>query len=548
MLHQLNISNYALIQELSVDFKSGLTIITGETGAGKSIIIGAVSLLTGGRSSTSLLFDKTKKSIIEGVFKPNPLVNSCLLEMDLDCNSELILRKEIKPNGNSRSFINDTPVKVEQLKIISENLIELNGQNLVSNIGKLKFKYEFINDFIENKQLLVQYNESYKKYLDFSKSFSNLSKEAALLNEKKDFLSFQLEELSSSPIDQWDEKSINNEYNLISNQKDISKYLEEIKYLFSHDLGVLNQLFKVGNQLDNLNSHIKDLNPIIDRLKSVRIELEDIDLEINNRYSFDNSSPQRLEELEDTIQKINFLLKKFNVINLENLIEKRDSIRLSLSQIEGLDKEIESCRNKKKYWKNKCETLGNQLFNIRRSKCSFIENKVNEVLKSISMEHASFKLDISKSEQITNNGTDKIELLISVNNKLEFHPITKFSSGGELSRIALAMKSVAFNSNSTSILIFDEIDSGISGKVATEVGVLLKSISKEIQVINITHLPQVAAFGNSHYHVSKNQTSKITTTKLTILEKEDRIQVLANMLGGEKTGNAARKNALELLN
>ena len=548
MLHQLNISNYALIQEISVDFTSGLTIITGETGAGKSIIIGAVSLLLGGRSSQSLLFDKNKKSIIEGVFKPNPLVNRYLLEMDLDCNDELILRKEIKPNGNSRSFINDTPVKVEQLKIISENLIELNGQNLVSNIGKLKFKYEFINDFIDNKQLLIQYNESYKKYLAFSKSFSNLSKEAALLNEKKDFLSFQLEELSSSPIDQWDEKSINNEYNLISNQKDISKYLEEIKYLFSHDLGVLNQLFKVENQLDNLNSHIKDLNPIIDRLKSVRIELEDIDLEINNKYSFDNSSPQRLEELEDTIQKINFLLKKFNVINLENLLEKRDSIRLSLSQIEGLDKEIESCRNKMKYWKNKCETLGNQLFNIRSSKCSLIENKVNEVLKSISMDHASFKLDISKTEQITSNGTDKIELLISVNNNLEFHPITKFSSGGELSRIALAMKSVAVNSNSTPILIFDEIDSGISGKVATEVGVLLKSISKDIQVINITHLPQVAAFGNSHYHVSKNQTSKITTTKLTILEKEDRIQVLANMLGGEKTGNAARKNALELLN
>jgi DNA repair protein RecN (Recombination protein N) len=548
VLQQLNISNYALIEEISVDFRSGLSIITGETGAGKSIIIGAVGLLLGGRSSSNLLLDKNKKSVIEGIFRTNQMINNHLLEMELDCNNELILRKEIKPNGNSRSFINDTPVKVEQLKIISENLIELNGQNLVSNIGKSKFKYEFINDFIENKQLLNQYDESFKNYLIYSKSYSKLLKEATLLNEKKDFLSFQLDELSTFPIDQWDEIHINNEYNLISNQKDVQKYLEEINSLFSQESGVLNKLLNIDNQLIKLNSHLKDLNPIIERLESVRIELEDIHFEIKNKYSIENSSPQRLVELEELTKQINFLLKKFNVVNLESLIEKRDSIQLSLSQIESLDKEIELFDKKKAFWKQKCETLGNKLMHIRKSKCHLIESKVNEVLNTISMEHASFKLHISKSDQITNNGIDKIELLISVNNKLEYYPITKFSSGGELSRIALAMKSVAVNSNSTPILIFDEIDSGISGKVATEVGALLKRISKNIQVINITHLPQVAAFGNSHYHVSKNQTSNITTTKLTILEKEERIQVLANMLGGEKTGNAARKNALELLN
>tara|TARA_B100001287_G_scaffold36356_2_gene25794 strand:- start:6654 stop:8300 length:1647 start_codon:yes stop_codon:yes gene_type:complete len=548
VLQQLNISNYALIQEISVDFTSGLSIITGETGAGKSIIIGALGLLLGGRSSSNLLLDKSKKSIIEGVFKTNQWINNHLLKMDLDCSDELILRKEIKPNGSSRSFINDTPVKVEQLKTISENLIELNGQNLVSNIGKLKFKYEFINEFIENKELLNQYRESYKNYLTYSKSFSKLSEKAKVLDEKKDFLSFQLHELSSFPIDQWDEKSINNEYNLISNQKDIHKCLDEINHLFSNDLGVLNHLFKIENQLNNLNIHLKDLNHFIDRLKSVRIELEDIHLEIKNKYCFDNSSPQRLEELEELIQQINFLLKKFNVVDLDSLINKKNAIQLALSEIEGLDKEIESCSEKKKYWKNKCSYLGGQLFDIRKSKCELIENKVNEVLNYISMDHASFKLDISLSEQITSNGIDKIDLLISVNNKSEFYPITKFSSGGELSRIALALKSVAVNSNSVPILIFDEIDTGISGKVATEVGSLLKSISKSIQVINITHLPQVAAFGNTHYHVSKNQTSNIITTKLSILEREDRIQVLANMLGGEKTGVAARKNALELLN
>ena len=548
MLQKLFINNYALIKELSVDFSDGFSVITGETGAGKSIIIGAIQLLMGARSSSKLLDDNSKKSIVEGVFKPTKFVDNQLKKLDLDCNTDLIIRREIKPNGSSRSFINDTPVKIDQLKIITQGLIELNGQHLVSNMSNIDFNYEFVNSFLNDNDILNEYKKSYFTYLKYKRLYQNLTNESAKLNEKKDFLSFQLEELSNSPIDQWDEDKINNEYNLIHNQKYINNNLTEVNDLFFSENGINNLLLKTDELFSKLNTHLKDLNPFIERFESVRIELQDIFEEIKNKYSIENSSPQRLQELDDLIKHINFLLKKFNVIDLKSLISKRDGIKYSISQINDIDNEINECLKKKNYWEDQCRNIGFKLLKAREANFTFIEDRVNDVLSSISMSHANFKLKLTELDHITANGIDHLELLISVNNKEEYYPITKFSSGGELSRIALAIKSVSANTKSIPVLIFDEIDSGISGKVASEVGLLLKNISKMAQVINITHLPQVAAFGNVHFHVEKNETLNGMSSNLTILNKEERIQVLANMLGGDKTGTAARNNALELLN
>ena len=549
MLQQLKISNYALIENLSVDFKKGFTIITGETGAGKSVIVGAINLLLGARSSVDLLLDKNKKSIIEGLFKSNRIINEKLKDIDLDFGDDLIIRKEIKANGSSRSFINDTPVKVENLKDITQYLIEFNGQHLVSKIGKNSFKFDFVNGFVKEKNLINDYKKSFLNYTLFNERLSKLIDESSILNEKKDFFSFQLEELSDFPIEQWNEENIYREHNLITNQKYINQYLEEISNLFNNNSnGILNNLNKIDDNLNSLNIHLKDLYPFIERLKSIRIEIEDIFYDFNKKYSLQSENPKKLEELEQLINKINFLLKKFNVLDLNGLLKKRDTIVESLNQIKSLENQITECQKSKLYWENKCINLGEELFKKRTEKIDIIQKQVNKVLKSVSMEHANFKLKIFKTGKIAFNGIDQIELLVAVNNKLDYHPITKFSSGGELSRIALAMKSISVGSKSASVLIFDEIDSGISGKVATKVGLLLKSISKNVQVINITHLPQVAAFGNSHFHVEKNQSGSQINVNLRLLEKEDRIQVLANMLGGDKTGNAARNNALELLN
>ena len=548
MLQKLYISNYALIDEISVDFSNGFSVITGETGAGKSIVLGAIQILMGARTSVKLLKDKSTKSIIEGVFNSNEKVNDALVKLNLDISEDIIFRREIKPNGSSRAFINDSPVKVDQLKLLSQYIIELNGQYLIHDIGKVEFNYEFVNDFIKNKQILQEYDDSYSNYVLYSKKHDDIVKNVNLLNEKRDFLKFQLDELSGYSFDEWDEEIINNEYNLIANQEEINKRFDTVNTLLSSDNGVLSNLATIGDEIEHLNLKIKDLANYIERFNSVRIELEDIFHELNKKYNFQSTNPNKLKELEELINHINFLLKKFNVVDLSSLKEKRNNIQLEISKMDDLNSDLDDCKLKKDYWMNKSLLIAENLLELRKDSFEFIEKEVNSILKSISMDHASFKLHIEKTNQLSPNGIDSIDFLISVNNRKEYFPIHKFSSGGELSRIALALKYVSSNSNSKSVLIFDEIDSGISGKVASEVGLLLRDISKKVQVINITHLPQVAALGKVHFHVEKKDYGNGIESKLVELKREERIQELAKMLGGDKTGNAAINNALELLN
>ena len=548
MLQKLYISNYALIDEISVDFSNGFSVITGETGAGKSIVLGAIQILMGARTSVKLLKDKSTKSIIEGVFNSNEKVNDALVKLNLDISEDIIFRREIKPNGSSRAFINDSPVKVDQLKLLSQYIIELNGQYLIHDIGKVEFNYEFVNDFIKNKQILQEYDDSYSNYVLYSKKHDDIVKNVNLLNEKRDFLKFQLDELSGYSFDEWDEEIINNEYNLIANQEEINKRFDTVNALLSSDNGVLSNLATIGDEIEHLNLKIKDLANYVERFNSVRIELEDIFQELNKKYNFQSTNPNKLKELEELINHINFLLKKFNVVDLSSLKEKRNNIQLEISKMDDLNSDLDDCKLKKDYWMNKSLLIAENLLELRKDSFEFIEKEVNSILKSISMDHASFKLHIEKTNQLSPNGIDSIDFLISVNNRKEYFPIHKFSSGGELSRIALALKYVSSNSNSKSVLIFDEIDSGISGKVASEVGLLLRDISKKVQVINITHLPQVAALGKVHFHVEKKDYGNGIESKLVELKREERIQELAKMLGGDKTGNAAINNALELLN
>ena len=548
MLQKLYISNYALIDEISVDFSNGFSVITGETGAGKSIVLGAIQILMGARTSVKLLKDKSTKSIIEGVFNSNEKVNDALVKLNLDISEDIIFRREIKPNGSSRAFINDSPVKVDQLKLLSQYIIELNGQYLIHDIGKVEFNYEFVNDFIKNKQILQEYDDSYSNYVLYSKKHDDIVKNVNLLNEKRDFLKFQLDELSGYSFDEWDEEIINNEYNLIANQEEINKRFDTVNTLLSSDNGVLSNLATIGDEIEHLNLKIKDLATYVERFNSVRIELEDIFHELNKKYNFQSTNPNKLKELEELINHINFLLKKFNVVDLSSLKEKRNNIQLEISKMDDLNSDLDDCKLKKDYWMNKSLLIAENLLELRKDSFEFIEKEVNSILKSISMDHASFKLHIEKTNQLSPNGIDSIDFLISVNNRKEYFPIHKFSSGGELSRIALALKYVSSNSNSKSVLIFDEIDSGISGKVASEVGLLLRDISKKVQVINITHLPQVAALGKVHFHVEKKDYGNGIESKLVELKREERIQELAKMLGGDKTGNAAINNALELLN
>lgn len=548
MLQKLSISNYALISSSHIDFKTDFTVITGETGAGKSIIFGAIELLLGSRTSNKVLKDTNKKCVVEGVFSQNEQVLKELVSMDLEVNEDLIIRREIRKNGSSRSFINDSPVKIEQLKIMSQYIIEINGQHLVHKMGSLTFKYDFIDSFINQEPILSDYKNAYHKYKQSLNKQTLLKKRVSILNEKKDFLKFQMDELSNYDIENWDEQTIEDKFKIASNQEEINSILSKINDVYYNNNGILKLLEDLKNHGSDFLAHVSSFTSLNDRINSVKIELEDIFQELNSQFKLTSPNQDKLQELDELLRKINYLLKKFNAVDLNSLLVKKKLINKELSEFEDLDKDLNAANKDVKNNEFKCHELGEKLFSIRLKQIPQIEEEINSILSKLSMDHADFKINLLHNNDITFNGTDDIDLLIAVNNTNNFYPLHKFSSGGELSRVALAMKYITSSYNSIPTLIFDEIDSGISGKVASEVGKLLKEISTNTQVINITHLPQVAAIANHHLNVNKTNISGEMVSDINYLIKKDRIQVLAKMLGGDKTGKAALNNALELLN
>lgn len=548
MLQKLTISNYALITKTVIDFKKEFTVITGETGAGKSIIFGAIELLIGARSTNKILKDPNSKCIVEGIFSLNEQVLEQLVKMDLDIEEDLIIRREIRKNGSSRSFINDSPVKLDQLKLISQYIIEINGQHLINKMGSLNFKYDFIDSFLDDKTTLINYKNAFLKYSKSLERQKIIVEKVDVLNEKKDFLKFQLDELSNYDFQNWDEEAIQNDYKIAANQDEINDILEKINNIYSSNNGLRDLFGDLNSQAIDLKTNLQDFTSISDRIDSIKIELEDVFHEINQNFSNLSADKKNLHELDQQLRQINFLLKKFNVADLKSLIQKRDIFKKELSELSEMDLELKEVNNLVESNKKQCLETGNKLFKLRSLNISTIEKKINKVLKTLSMGHANFKIELIENSSITEYGTDQIYLLISVNNNPKFSPLHQFSSGGELSRIALAMKYISSSFNKISTLIFDEIDSGISGKVASEVGSLLQEISTSSQVINITHLPQVAAIAKHHLNVNKKVIAGEMESSISYLSKDDRIQVLAKMLGGDKTGEAALNNALELLN
>tara|TARA_B110001450_G_scaffold130175_1_gene122451 strand:- start:159 stop:1406 length:1248 start_codon:yes stop_codon:yes gene_type:complete len=415
-------------------------------------------------------------------------------------------------------------------------------------MGSLNFKYGFLDSFLGKKNVLVDYNNS---YLNYSKSLERqklIVKKVDVLNEKKDFLKFQLDELSNYDFQNWDEEAIQNDYKIAANQDEINDILKKINNIYSSNNSLRDLLGDLNSQAIDLKIHLKDFTSISDRIHSIKIELEDVFHEINQNFSSLSTDKKNLHELDQQLRQINFLLKKFNVTDLKSLILKRDLFKKELSELSEMDLELKEVNNLVESNKKLCLETGSKLFKLRSQKTSIIEKKINKVLKTLSMGHANFKIEIIDNCSITEHGIDQLNLLISVNNNPMFSPLHQFSSGGELSRIALAMKYISSSFNKISTLIFDEIDSGISGKVASEVGSLLQDISSSSQVINITHLPQVAAIAKYHLNVNKKEIAGEMESSINYLSKDDRIQVLAKMLGGDKTGRAALNNALELLN
>ena len=548
MLSKLSIQNFALIDQLNLDLDNGFTVITGETGAGKSIILGAIDLILGKRADTKSIFDPSKKCIVEAFFSNVNTVNDLLSSFNLDVLDQLIIRREIGANGTSRTFVNDSPVKLTQLREITSKIIEINSQHITNKVGDLDFNYDFIDGFIANDETLNKYKAKYISYKNSVKDFNDLSAKSSLLKEKKDFLEYQIKELSEFPIENWNEDELIIEYDLISNQEEIIQKITLIDELYSGSHAVKENLQSITQYFDQLSENIAVFSDFHDRIKSVNIELNDLFYELNNKVNIQYSDTKRVKELEELISTINFLIKKFNVIDLNDLKLKKSKLESDLSSISDLDNQLNKSSKLIESCKSNCISIGNHLFNKRNKVSDEISKRLNSILHRLSMTHADIKVKVANDGIIHSNGIDSVDVMISANKGAAYSPIKAFSSGGELSRIVLAMKSLLNESNLIDVLIFDEIDAGVSGKTASEIGLLLKDISSRTQIICVTHLPQVAAMGNVHLHVTKDSSGEVTRTEIKKLNKANRLQILATMLGGEKTGRAALDNAAELLN
>lgn len=548
MISKLSIQNFALIDQLNLDLDNGFTVITGETGAGKSIILGAIDLILGKRADTKSIFDPSKKCIVEAFFSNVNTVNDLLTSFNLDVLDQLIIRREIGVNGTSRTFVNDSPVKLTQLREITSQIIEINGQHITTKVGDIDFNYEFIDGFIGNDDTLTNYKSKYSSYKNAVKDFKDLSAKSSLLKEKKDFLEYQIKELSEFPIENWNEEELNIEYDLISNQEEIIQKITLIDQLYNGSHAVKENLQSITQYFDQLSQNIAVFSDFHNRIKSVNIELNDLFYDLNNKVNLQHSDTKRVKELEELISIINFLIKKFNVIDLNDLKLKKSKLESDLSSISDLDNQLDESSNLIERCKANCISMGNHLFTKRNKVSDEISKRLNSILHRLSMTHADIKVKVENDGIIHPNGIDSVDVLISANKGAAYSPIKAFSSGGELSRIVLAMKSLLNESNLIDVLIFDEIDAGVSGKTASEIGLLLKDISSRTQIICVTHLPQVAAMGNVHLHVTKDSSGEVTRSEIKKLNKEKRLQILATMLGGEKTGRAALDNAAELLN
>jgi DNA repair protein RecN (Recombination protein N) len=548
MLSKLSIQNFALIDQLNLDLDKGFTVITGETGAGKSIILGAIDLILGKRADTKSIFNPSKKCIVEAFFSNSNTVNDLLNSFNLDVLDYLIIRREIGVNGISRTFVNDSPVKLSQLRQITSKIIEINGQHITTKVGDLDFNYDFIDGFIGNDDTLTKYKTKYNYYKNAVKDHNALSEKSSLLKEKKDFLEYQIKELSEFPIENWNEEELVVEFDLISNQEEIIQKISLIDDLYSGSHAVKENLESITQYFDQLSKNIAVFSDFHDRIKSVNIELNDLFYELSNKVNLQYSDTKRVKELEELISTINFLIKKFNVIDLNDLKLKKSKLESDLSSLSDLDKQLNDSSNLIESCKANCISIGNHLFKKRNKVSDEISKRLNSILHRLSMTHADIKVIVNNDAIIHSNGTDSVDVMISANKGAAYSPIKAFSSGGELSRIVLAMKSLLNESNLIDVLIFDEIDAGVSGKTASEIGLLLKDISSRTQIICVTHLPQVAAMGNVHLHVTKDSSGHVTRTEINKLNRENRLQILATMLGGEKTGRAALDNAAELLN
>ena len=552
MLQQLQIHNYAIIDSLEINFSGNLNIITGETGAGKSILMGALNLILGERADTSVLLDKEKKCIIEGVFKSNySEVKNFLVKNDLDSEQEMLIRREISANGKSRAFINDTPVTLAQLKQLSQLLVDLHQQFDTLELNTNDFQREVIDALAGNGKQLESYQSVFKKYSSELQELKRLKEEQLAANKEFDYNQFLFDELNEANFSENEIENIDLEIKLMSNAENIKSTLREIYFQMEESEQPLAQQIKSLNQkLQTLQKVYPEIEILNGRLSSVQIELEDIASEIDTINGMVNYDEERINQLNDRMAAGFTLLKKHNVNTTTELIEIKNQLVSELEKVINLSEVITQKEKSSKEYFDEAIKKAKIISEKRQNEIAPFEEKVNQLLSQMGMPNAKIKVEIKEEENLNSFGNNKIEFLFNANLSSahrQFEPMRKVASGGELSRLMLSIKSLVAKTIQLPTLIFDEIDSGISGEAARQVGIIIKELSKAHQIISITHQPQIAAKANTHFFVYKEIKDDKIITAIKILNKDERITAIATMLSGKKPTAAAFENAREMM-
>ncbi len=549
MITRLLIKNYAIIENLEIDFSDKLTIITGETGAGKSILLGGLGLIMGKRADLKALFDNTKKCIIEGYFDVSKYsLKSFFTENDIDFDDELIIRREITPSGKSRAFINDTPTSIKLLQQLSANLIDLHQQFDTLDIHNVSFQLRMIDALAGNTDLLETYQKEFKQYQSDQRKLQKLLSQSQAATKETDFLTFQLNELTEATLHETEQETLETEQTQLNNSEDIKRVLGGVyQQLNDADNATLDQLQSLMSMLHQVQKFNPTIEQLYERLNSTILELEDISSELEQLVENTAYNPERLQEIQERLDLIYRLQNKHQVRTTAELLGIQQRLETKLEAYSDLSGEISILELSIEQQEKDLRQIAEQL-SIRRKKIvQGFEQKVHELLAQLSMPYAQLKVDIQTTKQLNATGLDEVNFLFASNKGSRFDLIKNVASGGELSRLTLCTKSLVASAIPLPTLIFDEIDTGISGDVALKMGQILKDLSDEHQVVSITHTPQIAVNADSHYFVYKQIVGERTTTSVKALNQEERINEIATMLSGSPPSEAAISNARALM-
>ena len=549
MLTALSIKNYALIDDLKVDFPEGFIIITGETGSGKSIMLDALSLILGKRADMSALRNKEEKCIIEAEFSlQNYEFQSLFQELDIDYDPQTIIRREILPSGKSRAFVNDVPATLEVLSRLGQVLVDIHSQHQTLALSDTSFQFAIIDAMANNKSLLTEYVQLHQLLKKEQKKLEELIEFQKNAKKEYDYNLHQLKELKSATLEEGILEELEESYQEASNIEDIKENVSESLYLLNDEnIGILNNLRELKRSFSSLTEYKQLYRDLYERIESAFLELEDLASEISDIDESIEADPDNLEQISKQLNKIYSLQKKHSVATVEELITIQQELEEAVSKTESVD--IDLNKQKKIVEEQHTATLkkANQLHKAREKVIPALDKKLTNFMHELGMPNGRFSITLTATDTFFANGNDELSFLFSANKGGDFGQLKKVASGGELSRIMLAVKAIMAEHTALPTIMFDEIDTGVSGEISQKMGDIMKQMSQNRQVFAITHLPQIAAKGAYHFKVFKEDSKGKTTTHLKLLTEEERITELSEMLEGKNSGASARNHAIELL-